>query len=46
MGKSDDRPGFRLIFRPWITLPDGTKIYAKDKGLKAFPIWVPDGQQK
>lgn len=25
-------------FRAWITLKDGTKIYAKDYGYKAFPI--------
>lgn len=30
-----------LIFRAWITNPKtGEKIYAKDKGKKAFPIWV------
>ena len=25
-------------FSAWITTPDGKKIYAKDYGLKAFPI--------
>ncbi len=29
-----------VIFRPWRTLRDGTVIYAKDYGLKAFPIYV------
>lgn len=28
------------IFRPYITLRDGTRLYAKSKGLKAFPIPV------
>lgn len=31
--------GKHLIFRTWITV-GGKKIYAKDYGLKAFPIWV------
>jgi hypothetical protein len=26
------------IFRPWRTLPDGTKLWAKDYGLKAWRI--------
>ncbi len=26
-----------VIFRKWITV-NGVRIYAKDKGLKAFPI--------
>lgn len=29
-----------LIFRTSITLKDGTKIYAKDYGKRAFPIRV------
>ena len=28
------------IFRTSITTKDGTKIYAKDYGKKAFRIWV------
>lgn len=28
------------IFRTSITLKDGTKIYAKDYGKKAFRIWI------
>ncbi|MEI9966149.1 MAG: hypothetical protein WDN67_00515 [Candidatus Moraniibacteriota bacterium] len=27
---------FGMICRAWITLPDGTRRYAKDYGLKAF----------
>lgn len=30
-----------FIFRPWITNPKtGEKIYAKEKGKKAFKIWI------
>lgn len=29
-----------LIFRASKTLKDGTKIYAKDYGKKAFPIYI------
>lgn len=32
------KPGKRLIFRPWITTPDGKRIYPR-KG-RVFPIWV------
>jgi hypothetical protein len=38
----DQRPGFRLIFRPFITLKNGKKIFASSYGKKAFPIWVRD----
>ena len=34
------RPGYRLIFRPVITLRNGKKLHAASKGLKAWPIWV------
>jgi hypothetical protein len=37
-GSKKKPPG--VIFRPWRTLRDGTVIYAKDYGLKAFPIKV------
>lgn len=33
--------GYKVIFRPWITLKNGTKIYAHQRGLKAFPLLVP-----
>lgn len=36
------RPGYTLIFRPVITLKNGKKLHASAKGLKAWPIWVPD----
>jgi hypothetical protein len=34
------RKGTKLIFRAWRRLPDGTRLYAKDYGLKAWAIWV------
>jgi hypothetical protein len=33
------KPGYRLIFRPWIT-KGGKRLYASAVGLKAWPIWV------
>lgn len=33
------------IFRTSITMKDGTKIYAKDYGKKAFRIWVGSDQK-
>jgi hypothetical protein len=36
--KPDDNAGF--IFRPYITKPDGTVIWAKTYGKKAFKIPV------
>ena len=33
------------IFRTWITARDGTKIYAKDHGQKAFRFWVGPGSE-
>jgi hypothetical protein len=32
----------RYIYRPWITLPDGSRIYAKNYGKRAFRIPVED----
>lgn len=40
------RPGFKLIFRPVITLKNGKKLHASSKGLKAWPLWVPDNDKK
>ena len=34
------RPGYRLIFRPFITLRNGKILYARQCGLKAFAFWV------
>lgn len=36
-----NRKGQRLIFRASKLLPDGKRIYAKDYGLRGFPIWIP-----
>lgn len=33
------------IFRSSITLKDGTKIYAKDYGKRAFKIWIGSGSK-
>lgn|GEM_PF-1840704 len=37
-----NHPGKRLIFTASITLRNGKKLYAWQKGLKAFAIWVSD----
>lgn len=36
--RNDDE--FVTIWRPWITTPDGRRIWAKWSGKKAFPIRV------
>ncbi len=28
------------IFRAWVTTKDGSRIYARDYGKRAFRIWV------
>lgn len=33
--------GYRLIFRAWYTDKDGNRVYAKDKGLRGWPLVVP-----
>ena len=33
--------GYQLVFRPWITLKNGTKLYARQIGKRAFPLVVP-----
>ena len=35
--------GFRLIFRAWITR-NGNRVYARDYGLKGWPLLVPVGR--
>jgi len=32
-------PGKRYVFRPWIT-KNGKRVYARQYGLRAFPILV------
>jgi hypothetical protein len=34
-------PGYRWIFRPWVTLCDGTRIYARSYGKNVFRLLVP-----
>ncbi len=36
--------GFKLVFRPWITLKNGTRLYARQIGKRAFPLIVPVGK--
>lgn len=36
--------GFRLIFRAWKTDKNGNRLYAKDYGLKGWPLLVPVGK--
>ena len=33
--------GFKLIFRAWRTDKDGNRVYAKNYGLRGFPLLVP-----
>lgn len=33
--------GMKIIFRPYITLRNGNTIWAKNYGIRAFPILVP-----
>jgi hypothetical protein len=33
--------GYHLIYRPYITLRNGKKLYAWQAGKKAFPLIVP-----
>ena len=33
--------GYQLVFRPWITLKNGTKLYARQIGKRSFPLVVP-----
>jgi hypothetical protein len=32
--------GFELIFRAWTTLPDGSRLYARQVGKRAFSLLV------
>lgn len=37
--------GVMYIFRAYITTKNGTKIYAKDYGKRAFRIWIGPGPE-
>ncbi len=41
-----ERDGYKLIFRPCITLPNGKKIWAKWYGKRVFPIWIKIEEKK
>lgn len=32
--------GYKLVFRPWITLKNGKKLFASQFGKRAFPLVV------
>ena len=36
--------GYRLIFRAWYTDKNGNRVYAKDHGLKGWPLLVRIGK--
>ena len=36
--------GYVLVFRPWITLKNGRRLYASQFGKRAFPLVVPVGK--
>ena len=36
-----DHEGYRLIFRSYITLRNGRRLYAHEVGKRAFAFWVP-----
>jgi hypothetical protein len=40
MATNANRPGYKLIFTAYITTKQGRRIYAWQKGLKVFAIWV------
>jgi hypothetical protein len=42
MEKKLPRPGFHQIFRTYITLRNGRKLYARNYGRKAWVFWVKD----
>jgi hypothetical protein len=33
--------GYQLVFRPWITLKNGSRLFAHQVGKRAFPLVVP-----
>jgi hypothetical protein len=36
--------GYQWIYRPWITLRNGTRVYARNYGKRAFKLLVPVGK--
>lgn len=41
-----ERPTDQMIFRAFITLRNGKRLYARQVGLKAFPIRVKSDKDK
>ena len=37
--------GYTLVFRPWITLKNGKRLFASQVGKRAFPLIVPVNKQ-
>lgn len=33
--------GYQLVFRPWTTLKNDTRLFARQIGKRAFPLVVP-----
>jgi hypothetical protein len=44
--QSTVKGGYQVIFRAWYTDKDGNRVYAKDKGLKAWRLLVPTKKNK
>jgi hypothetical protein len=40
MRKTESSKDYVLIFRPYITLKNGRRLYASQCGLKAFPLKI------
>ena len=40
MRKKESSGDYVLIFRPYITLKNGRRLYASSYGRKAWPLWV------
>ena len=38
---ANDKTEYVLVFRPYITLRNGRRIYARERGKRAFAFWVP-----
>ena len=38
---ANNKAEYVLVFRPYITLRNGRRIYARERGKRAFAFWVP-----
>jgi len=45
-GTDEYRPGKRKIFRAWKRDKDGNKIWARQFGLRGFPIWIDEADPR